>query len=60
MLLTNEEAAAMIRIAPLTLKTWRRQGKGPQPWYLNGAVRYKRADVEAWLEEHLTTTPAPR
>jgi len=56
MLLTNDEVAAMLRISPLTLKSWRNKNKGPKPYYLGDSVRYKPADVEEWLEANLSTT----
>ena len=53
--LTNDEAAALIGIAPSTLKLYRHLGRGPRFIKLgdakNAGVVYERADIEAWKEE---------
>lgn len=50
-MMTTEELSVMLRIAVATLRQWRSEGKGP-PWVkVNRAVRYRREDVERWLEE---------
>ena len=53
--LTNDEAAALIGIAPSTLKLYRHLGRGPRFIKLglskNAGVVYERADVEGWKEE---------
>ena len=49
--LTTDDLAARLAVAPRTLRKWRGQGRGPRGVALggpNGAVRYSRADVEAW------------
>lgn len=50
-LLRVREVADMLKVADRTLQTWRRRGMGPP--YINatgGSVRYRRADVESWIE----------
>lgn len=48
-LLKPEEAAAL-GLAQQTLARWRCEGAGP-PFVLAGrAVRYRRADLSAWIE----------
>jgi len=57
-LLTPEEVAAVLSVAPSTLVRWRRQTRrlkepvGPE-WLELGhrTVRYKRSDVQAWIAE---------
>lgn len=49
-LLVEREAAAILTIKPRTLTVWRQQGIGPKYIKLGTAVRYRRADVEAWLQ----------
>lgn len=51
-LLTEAEAAEMLRASIHTLRCWRSLGKGPRivrqgPKF----VRYRRSDLEAWAEE---------
>jgi len=44
-------------IAPKgTLRQWRYRGCGPVYIKVNGKVRYRRSDVEAWLDAN-TITP---
>lgn len=49
-------AAPMIGVEPLTLKLWRRKGIGPPYVKFGNRVRYRVADIEAWLDAH-TVTP---
>jgi excisionase family DNA binding protein len=49
-LLTEEEAATLLRVKRFTLRKWRRTGGGPRfvrcGWRL---VRYARTDIDDWL-----------
>lgn len=47
--LTSRQVAAMLGLASSTVAGWRHQGIGPKYVRFNGAVRYLRADVEAWV-----------
>jgi predicted DNA-binding transcriptional regulator AlpA len=52
-LYTTEELAALLRISPRTLEDWELDGKAPKSKRLGGPrgpLRYREADVEAWLE----------
>ncbi|MGO9154110.1 helix-turn-helix domain-containing protein [Mycobacterium sp.] len=51
-------AAPMLDVEPDTLKRWRMTGKGPRYSRIGNRVRYRIADLEAWLAEH-TVTPEP-
>ncbi|WP_181893040.1 helix-turn-helix domain-containing protein [Falsiruegeria mediterranea] len=50
-LLTSRETAEMLGIRVETLCRWRRRGDGPRFTKAQGGkwLRYRRADVEAWL-----------
>lgn len=51
-LLTTEEVAAWLKVAPSTVCRWRLAGKGPRVRWLSPSIpRYNRDDVTAWLEE---------
>ncbi|WP_275451094.1 helix-turn-helix domain-containing protein [Arthrobacter sp. H5] len=50
-LLTTEEVAFWLQIAPKTLRNWRSTGTGPPALKLYNAVRYDRATVQAWASE---------
>lgn len=49
--LTSEEVALWMRVSPSTLCRWRQIGHGPRvTWLSKTCPRYRRSDVEAWLE----------
>ena len=50
--LTVEELANWLRVKPQTIYQWNYAGTGPRLTKLGARyVRYRRSDVEAWLEE---------
>jgi excisionase family DNA binding protein len=55
-LLTVEEAARYLRVTRRTLDRWRANGIGPPSIKLpSGGRRYRRQDLDAYLEEHQET-----
>lgn len=51
-LLTPEKLAEELGIQVSTLRRWRGEGIGPKPTRLTyHLVRYRRADVNAWIAE---------
>ena len=55
---TNAEAAERIGIQSNTLEIWRTKGRGPKfikldPKSARSPIRYREADIDAWLEERL-------
>ncbi len=48
-LMTPQEVADMLQVPLLTLQTWRANRNGPRGHRVGRHVRYRRADVEAWL-----------
>ena len=50
--ITRPEAAALVKVAPATLRKWAAQNYGP-PCFKVGSrsVRYRRSTVAAWLAE---------
>lgn len=52
--LTTPEAASYCRLGKPTLERFRISGDGPHYCKLGGAVRYRKADLDAWLESRLT------
>ncbi len=48
-LMTTEEVADWLQVAPKTLRNWRSAGIGPTALKLHSVVRYDRAAVEAWI-----------
>lgn len=55
-ILNTREAAAYTRLARPTLERFRLTGEGPRYAKLGGAVRYRRRDLDAWLESRLVTS----
>ncbi|BCK58331.1 helix-turn-helix transcriptional regulator [Nocardia wallacei] len=60
--LTNREAAAKLRIQPVTLARWRMQGRGPRYEKLgegkSARIRYLDRDVEKWMADPNRDAPA--
>ena len=52
-ILTTLEAARYVRLGKPTLERFRLTGQGPRFAKLGGAVRYRRADLDTWLESRL-------
>lgn len=49
--LTTQELADLVRAPVETCRFWRHVGRGPRSVKIGRRVLYKRADVDAWLEE---------
>lgn len=54
--LTTVEAARYVRLGKPTLERFRLTGEGPRYAKLGGAVRYRRADLDLWLESRLVAS----
>jgi excisionase family DNA binding protein len=50
---TEQETAAYLNVAVGTLRRWRAEGTGPPALRVGRTIRYRRLDVDRWLErEH--------
>jgi len=50
-LLTPNDVAEILGVSVGTLAQWRHRGHGPRFYSLTGqAVRYRRSDVDEWVE----------
>jgi len=50
-LLTSREVAVALKVSASTLCRWRQTGSGPRvTWLSPTCPRYRRTDVEVWLE----------
>jgi len=58
--LTTPEAAKYVRLSKPTLERFRISGDGPAYIKLGAAVRYRQADLDAWLESRLTRSTSER
>lgn len=48
-MLTTVELAELLQLPPQTLKEWRTTGRGPAFYRIGKHVRYRQADVAAFL-----------
>jgi excisionase family DNA binding protein len=45
-----QQLAEELEIAARTIYNWRVLGKGPKGYKIGSAVRFRRSDVDAWLD----------
>lgn len=50
-LLDPRQAAEYLRVKPQTLANWRMNGRGPEYVRLGRLIRYRIAQLEAWIAE---------
>lgn len=50
-LMTRDELSAFSQVAVQTFKRWAVDGKGPRITKLGSTVRYRKADVVAWMND---------
>ena len=48
--MTTIEAAAFLKMKPATLEQWRWRGCGPRFMKVGRSCRYRRADLESYLD----------
>lgn len=56
--MTTKEVADTLGIKKNTLALWRMKGFGPKYYKLGRSVRYKKADVEDWIDENISQSTA--
>lgn len=62
LLFTEAQVADRLAVSPRTLQMWRYKGGGPRYLKIGAAVRYRAADVDAWLANQTrasTSDPGP-
>jgi len=47
----EKEAAGYLKLQPQTLSLWRTQSRGPAYSRVEGAIRYRRATLDKYLEK---------
>jgi excisionase family DNA binding protein len=47
---TERQTADYLQVAVGTLRRWRAEGTGPPALRVGRTVRYRRSDVDAWVE----------
>lgn len=55
-ILTTAEVSAITKVPVSTLRYWRHTRTGPRSFKLGQLTRYRRSDVDAWLEAAYQTT----
>lgn len=56
-LLDQKQAAHLLGLSPRTMEAWRlTAGGGPHYIKVGGRVRYRRSDLEAWLDTRRRTS----
>lgn len=50
--LTSDELVELLRIDRGTLWRWRREGDAPPAYKFGRQIRFKRSEVDAWIEAH--------
>jgi excisionase family DNA binding protein len=50
LLMTMDEVAEYLRVPKDTVYHWRKHGQGPRGFRTGRYVRFRRSDVDAWLE----------
>lgn len=56
--LTTKQAAALLALHPDTLRRYRRDGGGPPFARVGRVVRYKLAELDAWMAQRSATSTA--
>jgi excisionase family DNA binding protein len=57
-LMTPQELADYVGVPVATTHVWRSKGVGPRAFKVGRHLRYRRADVDRWLESRGTPTAA--
>jgi excisionase family DNA binding protein len=59
-LLTSAEVARILGVPQATLRQWRWRGVGPRGIRVGRHIRYRRSDVDRWVEDQADPMPDPR
>ena len=51
--LTLRQASEYLGISQAALRTWKRNGKGPAFFRAGKLLRFRKCDLDAWIEEQL-------
>lgn len=55
-IISTSAAAEILGVAPGTLRYWRYMDQGPQSFRVGKHVKYRREDIDAWLDAQLVST----
>ena len=51
--LNSQQAGAYLGCSESVLRLWRSQGQGPRYFRAGKLIRYRRTDLDAWIEARL-------
>jgi len=54
-LLTADELADFLDVPIRTLYAWRHRGEGPIGFRVGKHLRYRRSDIQRWIEQQIDT-----
>jgi excisionase family DNA binding protein len=49
-----KQAAKYVGVTEATLRSWRSRGEGPRYFRAGKLIRYRRSDLDAWIEARLS------
>jgi excisionase family DNA binding protein len=58
-LMTVQDVAGYLGVPVATVYQWNSRGQGPQRYRLGKHVRYRRADVDAWVDRQVAPVLVP-
>jgi excisionase family DNA binding protein len=58
-LMTVQDVAAYLGVPVATVYQWNSRGQGPKRYRLGKHVRYRRADVDAWVDRQAAPVLVP-
>jgi excisionase family DNA binding protein len=59
-LLSVDDVASLLGVPVATLYAWRYRGTGPRGLRVARHLRYRRSDLDAWIQQQLEDTSATR
>ncbi len=59
-LLTPQDLATYLDVSLSTLYDWRWRGEGPNGFRVGKHIRYRRSDVEQWIQHQLRAAQSSR
>jgi excisionase family DNA binding protein len=55
-LLDTREAARLLNVTQSAMRRWIREGRGPRYVRVSRLIRYRRSDLESWIESNVVQT----
>jgi excisionase family DNA binding protein len=52
-MLTPDDVAELLQVSRFTLENWRFEGTGPDWFRIGRRIRYRKSDLDAWVDSHI-------